>query len=177
MAGRHEAVESNPRAEESPRRERAHDIDHSAVVAPLGGNLANGVLVGKNAAGEEVGDFTTSQYGGSVGGPVYIPGKYNTDKTKTFFFASVEARRRNVGLVLRGAMIPEPMRNGDFTNSPTFLASSGFGSPVLDLNGTSQGVGKLDGGQSGLGGTIINNGGGVSTLTIGNGNGGGGRGK
>jgi len=65
-------------------------------------------------------------FGGSVGGPVYIPGKYNTDKTKTFFFASVEARRRNVGLVLRGAMIPEPMRNGDFTNSPTFLASSGL---------------------------------------------------
>src|SRR5207253_4515456 len=54
------------------------------------------------------------------------------------------------------------------------LAGSGFGSPVLDLNGTSQGVGNLDGGEFGNGGTIVNNGGGAVTLTIGNGNGGGG---
>src|SRR5207253_5366725 len=54
------------------------------------------------------------------------------------------------------------------------LAGSGFGSPVLDLNGTSQGVGNLDGGEFGNGGTIVNNGGGAVTLTIGNGNFGGG---
>src|SRR5439155_23738606 len=57
--------------------------------------------------------------GGTIGGPLYIPGHYNTNKTKTFFFVSEEFRRRNVGAVARGAMIPQAMRNGDFTNSPT----------------------------------------------------------
>lgn len=73
-------------------------------------------------------------FGGSIGGPLYIPGHYNTDKTKTFFFASVEARVRHVGAVARGAMIPQDMRNGDFTNSPT-LASGG-----LTLDSTAQSI-------------------------------------
>jgi hypothetical protein len=58
-------------------------------------------------------------FGGSIGGPVYIPGKYNTGKTKTFFFTNIDVRRRNVGAVLTGAMIPQALRNGDFTSSPT----------------------------------------------------------
>jgi Carboxypeptidase regulatory-like domain/TonB-dependent Receptor Plug Domain len=57
-------------------------------------------------------------FGGSLGGPVFIPGHYNKDKNKTFFFTNIELRRRNVGVVARGAMIPEAMRNGDFTNDP-----------------------------------------------------------
>ncbi len=73
-------------------------------------------------------------FGGSIGGPVYIPGHYNTDKTKTFFFASVEARVRHVGDVLRGAMIPGAMRNGDFTNSPTIAAGG------LSLDSTAQSI-------------------------------------
>ncbi|MBZ5563285.1 MAG: carboxypeptidase-like regulatory domain-containing protein [Acidobacteriia bacterium] len=69
-------------------------------------------------------------FGGSIGGPVYIPGHYNTDKTKTFFFVSEEFRRRHVGTVLRGAMIPDAMRNGDFSNSPTL----GTGGLTLDAS-------------------------------------------
>jgi hypothetical protein len=34
-----------------------------------------------------------NDFGGTVGGPVYIPGVYNTDKKKTFFFFSEESRR------------------------------------------------------------------------------------
>ena len=34
-----------------------------------------------------------NDFGGTVGGPFFIPGVYNTDKKKTFFFFSEEARR------------------------------------------------------------------------------------
>jgi hypothetical protein len=34
-----------------------------------------------------------NDFGGTIGGPVYIPGHYNKDKNKTFFFFSEEARR------------------------------------------------------------------------------------
>jgi hypothetical protein len=34
-----------------------------------------------------------NDFGGTIGGPVFIPGHYNTDKKKTFFFFSEEARR------------------------------------------------------------------------------------
>jgi len=34
-----------------------------------------------------------NDFGGTIGGPVYIPGHYNTAKNRTFFFFSEEARR------------------------------------------------------------------------------------
>jgi hypothetical protein len=34
-----------------------------------------------------------NNFGGTFGGPIFIPGKYNTQKNKTFFFFSEEARR------------------------------------------------------------------------------------
>ncbi|HVW85862.1 MAG TPA: carboxypeptidase-like regulatory domain-containing protein, partial [Bryobacteraceae bacterium] len=34
-----------------------------------------------------------NDFGGTIGGPVYVPGHYNKDKNKTFFFFSEEARR------------------------------------------------------------------------------------
>jgi len=69
---------------------------------------------------------------------------------------------------------------GTLGNASNGLYMDGAGSgdfgafPTLDLNGTSQGVGNLDGGEVGSGGTIVNNGSGAVTFTIGNGNGGGG---
>lgn len=34
-----------------------------------------------------------NDFGGTIGGPIFIPGHYNVDKNKTFFFFSEEARR------------------------------------------------------------------------------------
>src|SRR5450759_1892332 len=34
-----------------------------------------------------------NDFGGTIGGPIYIPGKFNKDKNKTFFFYSQEHRR------------------------------------------------------------------------------------
>ena len=36
-------------------------------------------------------------FGGDIGGPVFIPGKFNTDKNKTFFFYNIEDRRLQEG--------------------------------------------------------------------------------
>ena len=58
-------------------------------------------------------------FGGSIGGPVYIPGHYNTDKSKTFFFSNEEFRIRHGGVSVLGAIIPQAMRNGDFSADPT----------------------------------------------------------
>ncbi len=59
-----------------------------------------------------------NDFGGTFGGPIYIPGKYNTDKSKTFFFVSEEWRK---------ASMPDP---GTFT-VPTAAELNGvFTSPI-----------------------------------------------
>ncbi len=49
------------------------------------GQLVNGEV--------QVPPLRWNDFGGSFGGPVYIPNHYNKDKNKTFFFFSEEARR------------------------------------------------------------------------------------
>ncbi len=64
-------------------------------------------------------------YGYTLGGPVIIPKLYNTNRSrKTFFFASNEWRSISSSSVIRGAVFPQAMRNGDFSASPT-LPSGG----------------------------------------------------
>jgi len=59
-------------------------------------------------------------YGYTLGGPVIIPGLYNTDrKKKTFFFASNQWQSISAGQATRAAVFPQAMRDGDFSNSPT----------------------------------------------------------
>lgn len=54
-------------------------------------------------------------FGFTIGGPVYIPGKYNTNKDKTFFFWGQNWRLISSGLTLLGAVPTAAMRQGDFT--------------------------------------------------------------
>lgn len=77
-----------------------------------------------------------NNWGFTFSGPFYIPGRYNTEKKKTFFFVNEEWRRRRAGLTLRGAMFTQAMRNGDFTSSPT-LRTGGlkFDSATTNLLG------------------------------------------
>jgi hypothetical protein len=69
-----------------------------------------------------------NDYGYNIGGPFYIPGHYNTDKTKTFFFWSQNWRTYKEGQVIGGShMVPTlRMRDGDFTEcdpaSPNYVA-------------------------------------------------------
>jgi hypothetical protein len=50
-----------------------------------------------NLAGQARPEFRLNVFGGNFGGPLYIPGLYNTDKKKTFFFVNEEWRRQILG--------------------------------------------------------------------------------
>ena len=57
-----------------------------------------------------------NDFGYTLGGPVYIPGHYNTDKTKTFFYWSEDWRRYRVGQVVGPTGVPSALeRTGDFS--------------------------------------------------------------
>lgn len=58
-----------------------------------------------------------NDWGYTFGGPVYIPGHYNTDKSKTFFFWSEDWRRYRQGQVIGGSQnVPTALeRMGDFS--------------------------------------------------------------
>lgn len=58
-------------------------------------------------------------FGYNLGGPVYIPGRYNTDRRKTFFFWSEQWVRQHVGQVLTGATPSAAIRNGSFSGTVT----------------------------------------------------------
>ena len=79
-----------------------------------------------------------NDFGYTLGGPFYIPGHYNTDKSKTFFFWSEEWRRVRQGETITSSAPTARMRNGDFSecdNHPGFNANynsliSGCGSSL-----------------------------------------------
>jgi hypothetical protein len=56
-----------------------------------------------------------NNFGFTLGGPVYIPKLYNTDKNKTFFFVSEEWRKNREGTVFNSNVPTLAMRQGDFS--------------------------------------------------------------
>ncbi len=56
-----------------------------------------------------------NDYGYTFGGPFYIPGHYNTDKTKTFFFWSEDWRKYREGTVISGGVPSLLQRTGNFS--------------------------------------------------------------
>ena len=77
-------------------------------------------------------------YGFTLGGPVYVPKVFNTDRSKLFFFVGLE-RRTNSGFNQKTSNIPTVAeRNGDFSASlikpidPTTKAP--FGNNVIPLS-------------------------------------------
>lgn len=80
-----------------------------------------------------------NDFGGTVGGPVFIPGVYNTDKNKTFFFFSEEARRV-ITYTAFDAFVPTPaMLQGNFV-TPVCLnaACSSTGNTVTNIDPAAQ---------------------------------------
>jgi len=56
--------------------------------------------------------------GATLGGPVFIPNKFNTDRSKLFFFVSFEAQRRQDPVGASNVMVPTALeRQGDFSQS------------------------------------------------------------
>jgi len=58
--------------------------------------VRNDAFNARNFFQSEVPPYKKNDWGYTIGGPVYIPGVYNTDKQKTFFFWSQEWRRDRV---------------------------------------------------------------------------------
>ena len=77
-----------------------------------------------NRAGVKKPPFHYNDFGYTIGGPVYIPGVYNTDKTKTFFFWSQEWRRTKIPSVSI-ATLPNPqLLTGNFNGIATLNPAS-----------------------------------------------------
>jgi hypothetical protein len=63
-------------------------------------------------------DASRNDYGYTLGGPIYIPGKFNTEKKKLFFFWSQEFQRRKDPAAERQGQVPTALeRLGDFSRS------------------------------------------------------------
>ena len=91
-----------------------------------------------NRAGGQKGKLRYNDYGYTLGGPFYIPGHYNTDKTKTFFFWSQNWIKSRSGVPVSAAAPTPAMRGGDFTGfgpleSPLDPVT---GNPLVDSIGT-----------------------------------------
>ena len=65
--------------------------------------------------------------GFNVGGPAYIPGKFNRNRDKLFFFVGIEWQGQLVPQGLRNVTVPTALeRKGDFSQT-----RDGGGSPVI----------------------------------------------
>jgi hypothetical protein len=69
-----------------------------------------------------------NDFGYTLGGPVYIPRKWNADRNKLFFFLSQEWKYTHLGVVRLGQVPTQDERNGDYRGST-------LPAPVDPLNG------------------------------------------
>ncbi len=65
--------------------------------------------------------FIMHQFGGTFGGPVVIPGLYNRDRRRTFFFTSYDAVRRSQTTSFRSTVPLPQFITGDFRQLPLRL--------------------------------------------------------
>ncbi len=61
------------------------------------------------------GPFRFNQYGFDVGGPIFIPGRFNADRSKLFFFFAQEWITRRQELTTTGVVPSVAMRGGDLS--------------------------------------------------------------
>ncbi len=88
--------------------------------------------------GSRIPEYKKNDYGYTLGGPVYIPGVYNKDKTKTFFFWSEEWRKDVVPGQTFNQVVPSAAeRGGDFTDLCLPMATADCptvnGNPVVNI--------------------------------------------
>ena len=77
---------------------------------------ANDFFNNRNGLAKPIYRFNT--IGGSIGGPIYIPGKFNSDKSKLFFFFSEEDWRVRMPAARRTFTVPTQLeRQGDFSQT------------------------------------------------------------
>jgi hypothetical protein len=84
-----------------------------------------------------VAPYKKNDFGGTIGGPVYIPGVYNTSKQKTFFFYSEEWRREvEAGENFNVAVPYSAERSGNFNDvCPNPTTGSNIDCPINPATG------------------------------------------
>lgn len=65
-----------------------------------------------NRNGTNKSELRQHEFGGTVGGPIWIPGKYNVDRNKDFFFVALQFRREVRGDLLTGTVPTLGQRQG-----------------------------------------------------------------
>ncbi|MFN7926226.1 MAG: TonB-dependent receptor [Bryobacteraceae bacterium] len=60
--------------------------------------------------------FLLNQFGGTLGGPVAIPGLYNANRQKTFFFAAVQVDRRRQAQAFVSTVPTQQNHSGNFSD-------------------------------------------------------------
>jgi hypothetical protein len=81
--------------------------------------LRNDALDARNFFSPTVPPLKQNTFGYTLGGPLYIPGHYNVNKQKTFFFWSQQWTRQDIGSVMLGATPTVAMRQGIFSTPIT----------------------------------------------------------
>src|ERR1700676_1557550 len=74
--------------------------------------VRNDALNARNYFAPNVPPYKRNDFGYTIGGPVFIPNVYNTDKSKTFFFFSEEWRRDRVPGQVFNAVVPSCVERG-----------------------------------------------------------------
>lgn len=78
--------------------------------------VRNDVFNARNYFESSVPPYKKNDFGYTIGGPVYIPGVYNKDKQKTFFFWSQEWRRERVPATFNAGVPYSQERTGNFND-------------------------------------------------------------
>lgn len=106
---------------------------HGSAFEYLRNDMFNANEYFNNAAGIARPPYKKHDFGYTVGGPVFLPNHYNTDKKKTFFFWSQEWRREKNPATITPINVPsDAERNGNFsdvcpgTNCPHQANGSAF---------------------------------------------------
>ncbi len=91
-------------------------------------NALNYTDMASHGGSGKIAPYKKNDFGYTIGGPVFIPGIYNKDKQKTFFFWSQEWRRERVPAGFNTTVPYSAERSGDFSDlcpnpsiSTTFL--------------------------------------------------------
>lgn len=94
--------------------------------------MRNPVLDARNAFAVSKGQFHYNQYGGSLGGPLWIPKVYN-GRNRTFFFFNYEEYKYRTATSTYRYFPPEQYHRGDFSR---MVDSRGVSIPVYDPDTT-----------------------------------------
>jgi hypothetical protein len=78
-----------------------------------------------NQVNQPISYLNQNEFGYTLGGPFVIPGHYNTNKSKTFFFWSEDWRRIRQAAVLSANVPSVQMRTGDFSQCDPTLNPQG----------------------------------------------------